>query len=317
MDEIKTVLICGMGAIGSVYANAIYNYNNNILSVLVDKARLKKYQNNPPVFNGKTMDFNYVTPDSTSTKADLILIATKNNTMSDVLKNIENFVKQDTIILSLLNGLQSEDMLAEKYGSDKILYSYYIGHTSTRNGREVTHDGVYKTVFGDKDNTDYSKNVIKVKNFFDKVGIPYEIPTDMDYSRWWKFMFNVGYNQASSVLNAQYKYFQNCEKVNELALNLMQEVVSVAVKEEVKNTEKLIPEALKALDIMIPCASTSMLQDINACRPTEVDAFAGYIVTLGKKHNIKTPYNTIVYDIIKALEEKNSCIKSDNNQHHE
>lgn len=313
MEEIKTVLICGMGAIGSVYANAISNYNNDVLSVLVDEARLKKYKNNPPAFNGKTTDFNYVTPDNTSLKADLILIATKNNTMCNVLKNIENFVKQDTIIMSLLNGLQSEDMLSKKFGEDKILYSYYIGHTSTRNGREVTHDGVYTTVFGNKDNTDYSKNVIKVKNFFDKAGIPYEIPTDMDYSRWWKFMFNVGYNQASSVLNAKYKYFQNCKKVNELALKLMEEVVSVAVKEGVKNTEKLIPEALKALDTMIPKASTSMLQDIEAGRLTEVDAFAGYIIKLGKKHNIATPYNSIVYDIIKALEEKNSYKKNCNN----
>ena len=51
--------------------------------------------------------YNYITPDNTSLKADLILIATKNNTIGEVLKNIENFVKQDTIILSLLNGLQS------------------------------------------------------------------------------------------------------------------------------------------------------------------------------------------------------------------
>lgn len=312
MEEIKTVLICGMGAIGSVYANAISDFNNDILSVLVDKFRLKKYQDNPPVFNGKTLNLNYITPDNTSLKADLILIATKNNTIGEVLKNIENFVKQDTIILSLLNGLQSEDILAEKFGFDKILYSYYIGHTSTRNGREVTHDGVYKTVFGEKDNTNYSKNVIKLKNFFDKVGIPYEIPPDMEYSRWWKFLVNVGYNQASSVLNSSYKYFQNCPKVNAFAVKLMEEAVSIAIAQGVKNTHLLIPEVLKVISTMLPETKTSMLQDIDACRPTEIDAFAGYIVTLGEKHNIKTPYNRIVYDIIKALEEKNSYTKSCN-----
>lgn len=312
MEEIKTVLICGMGAIGSVYANAISDFNNDILSVLVDKDRLKKYQDNPPVFNGKTLNLNYITPDNTSLKADLILIATKNNTIGEVLKNIENFVKQDTIILSLLNGLQSEDILAEKFGFDKILYSYYIGHTSTRNGREVTHDGIYKTVFGEKDNTNYSKNVIKLKNFFDKVGIPYEIPTDMEYSRWWKFLVNVGYNQASSVLNSSYKYFQNCPKVKDFAVKLMGEAVSIAIAQGVKNTHLLIPEVLKVISTMLPETKTSMLQDIDACRPTEIDAFAGYIVTLGEKHNIETPYNSIVYDIIKALEEKNSYTKSCN-----
>ena len=312
MEEIKTVLICGMGAIGSVYANAISEYNNNILSVLVDESRLKKYKTNPPIFNNKTLNLNYITPDSQHLKADLILIATKNNTIDEALKNIENFVTQDTIILSLLNGLQSEDLLAEKFGSDKILYSYYIGHTSTRNGRNVIHDGVYKTVFGEKDNTNYSKNVIKLKNFFDKTDIPYEIPTDMNYSRWWKFLVNVGYNQASSVLNSSYKYFQNCPKVNDFAIKLMEEAANIAKAEGVKNTQLLIPEVLKVISTMLPETKTSMLQDIEADRPTEIDAFAGYIVTLGKKHNIETHYNRIVYDIIKALEEKNSYTKSCN-----
>lgn len=208
--------------------------------------------------------------------------------------------------------MQSEDILAEKFGFDKILYSYYIGHTSTRNGREVTHDGIYKTVFGEKDNTNYSKNVIKLKNFFDKVGIPYEIPTDMEYSRWWKFLVNVGYNQASSVLNSSYKYFQNCPKVNNFAVKLMGEAISIAIAQGVKNTHLLIPEVLKVISTMLPETKTSMLQDIDACRPTEIDAFAGYIVNLGEKHNIKTPYNRIVYDIIKAMEEKNSYTKSCN-----
>ena len=60
----------------------------------------------------------------------------------------------------------------------------------------------------------------------------------------------------------------------------------------------------------------SLLMAIESCNiplPSEaILPFAGYIVTLGEKHNIKTPYNRIVYDIIKALEEKNSYTKSCN-----
>ena len=60
-----------------------------------------------------------------------------------------------------------------------MLYSYYIGHTSTRIGRNVVHDDVYKTVFGEKDNSKYSEKVLKVKEFFDSTKINYEIPVDM------------------------------------------------------------------------------------------------------------------------------------------
>ena len=49
---------------------------------------------------------------------------------------------------------------------------------------------------------------------------------------------------------------------------------------------------------------TSMLQDILAGRKTEVEIFAGEIIRLGKKFNLPTPYNQVLYDLIKIVEEK-------------
>ena len=48
-----------------------------------------------------------------------------------------------------------------------------------------------------------------------------------------------------------------------------------------------------------------MLQDILAKRPTEVDIFAGEIIRLGKEYKVSTPYNQVLYDLIKIEEEKN------------
>ncbi len=303
MKTIKNVLICGLGAIGSIYAVNLYEDKNVNLKVLVDETRFERYKKEPLLFNGKEYFFDYVTPKYSLT-ADLIIIATKSTSLDWVIKAISGFVGKDTIILSLLNGLCSEEMLAESFGADNVLYSYYIGHTSTRIGRNVTHDGVYTTVYGEKDNTVYSPNVCAVKNFFDLTGIHYKIPEDMEYSRWWKFLVNVGYNQASAVLEAPYKVFQNSQRANNIALHLMQEAVEVAKASGVKNTEKLIPEVLEILKTMIPEAKTSLLQDIEAHRKTEVDIFGGYVSTLGKKYNIKTPYNDIIVEIIKAIEER-------------
>ena len=97
---------------------------------------------------------------------------------------VKNFVNENTVFLSLLNGISSEDVIASVYGFDKVLYSYYIGHTSTRQGRSIVHDGVYKTVFGEKDNQQLSKNVLKVKEFFDSTGIPYETGASAYVAGW-------------------------------------------------------------------------------------------------------------------------------------
>ena len=305
MKEIKKVLICGLGAIGSIYAVKILKHKDVELSVLVDRARLIRYRQEPLIFNGEKYCFDYVTADDQFI-ADLIIIATKSSALDSILVDLKGFVAQDTVILSLLNGLESEDRITEVFGQDKVLYSYYIGHTSTRVGRNVSHDGVYKTVFGEKYNNEYSNNVLTVKNFFDKTGINYEIPVDMEYARWWKFLVNVGYNQASAVLNASYGDFQKSEQANKLAIKLMNEAVEIARVCGVKNTERLIPEVLEVVSTMVPETKTSMLQDVEAGRKTEVDIFAGYISELGKKYGIKTIYNDMFLEIIKAIDDKNS-----------
>lgn len=310
MKEIKNVIICGLGAIGSIYAAQIASFSDIKLNVLLNKERLEKYKKNPLIFNGKECDFEYITPDSDAEKADLIIIATKNNGLDEALQYIERFAGNDTIILSLLNGIESEDKIAAVCGCSKVLYSYYIGHTSTRKDRCVSHDGVYKTVFGEKNNIELTDEVKIVKEFFDKVSIPYEIPVDMDYSRWWKFLVNVGYNQASAVLNASYGDFQCSKKVNDFAVKLMKEASYIAKAENVKNTEKLIPEVLEIIAKMLPETRTSMLQDIDAKRQTEVDIFAGYISKRGKEYSIQTPYNDMTLEIISAIDEKNKLSKS-------
>ena len=309
MVEIKNVLICGLGAIGSVYAVKISQNHSISLRILTDEQRIKRYEKDPTVFNGKEYKFDYITPDTKDFSADLIIIATKSNNLDEAIALIKNFVKEDTIILSLLNGIESEERIASVYGESRVLYSYYIGHTSTRKGRNITHDGIFTTVFGEKLNTALSENVKKVKKFFDLTGIPYEIPEDMDYSRWWKFLVNVGYNQASAVLNASYGDFQRCKKVNAFAIKLMQEAAQIAKAQGVKNTDNLIPQVLEVIKTMLPDTRTSMLQDVDAKRQTEVDIFAGYISKYGKKLGIATPYNDMFLELIKAVDEKNSLNK--------
>ena len=88
MKEIKNVLICGIGAIGSIYADKIEKFSPKNLRVLVDRERLERYKKNPTVFNGRVLDFNYILQETQDFKADLIIIATKFDGLNEVIKNI-------------------------------------------------------------------------------------------------------------------------------------------------------------------------------------------------------------------------------------
>jgi 2-dehydropantoate 2-reductase len=53
---------------------------------------------------------------------------------------------------------------------------------------------------------------------------------------------------------------------------------------------------------MSPEGKTSMVQDVEARRKTEVEMFAGKVIELGQKHGIPTPVNRVLYRLLKAME---------------
>jgi len=303
MKEIKHVLICGIGAIGSIYADKISRYDNENLKILVDKSRLEKYSKSPKIFNGKELKLSYILPENTDFKADLIIIATKYDGLNEAINNIKNFVKDDTIILSLLNGVTSETLIAQKYGAKHIVHSYFVGHSAMRNGNNITFDGKGDVVFGvlNPEITDKNDENI-LKNYFDKVGIDYKMPDDIRHAMWLKFMLNVSSNQVSAILHKTFGQMQKSPKIRKLLENIMLEVVEIAKAKGVKNTQTMIDEAFKSFDKMIPEGKTSMLQDIEAGRKTEVEIFAGTVIKMGEEYNIPTPYNKFLKEMIEAVD---------------
>lgn len=297
MKKLQKVMLCGLGAIGTIYALKLKECCD--FRVIADKERRLRYDKNPTIFNGETCKFEYA---ETGEKADLIIIATKNSGFLEAVKSIRPYVGGSTLILSLLNGIDSEEVLKKEFGPEKVLDAYFVGHTSTRHGRDITFDGVGKIVFGEKNNTVLSNRVMQIKELFENANINYEIPVDMDYSRWYKFMINVGTNQASAVLLAPYSVFQTSEPAMKFARELMKEAEMLAHLEGVQNTDNMLSEAVETIMSMLPETKSSMLQDVEAGRATEVDIFAGTILRLAEKHSVKTPYNKVVYDIIKAKE---------------
>jgi len=303
MSDIKKVLVIGLGAIGAIYAAKLQQYDPNCLRVLVDESRLERYKAQGIILNGIRQDFEYVLPEANGEKADLILIATKADALPEAVNTIENFVHDETIILALLNGITSEELIADRYGWDKVLHSYFIGHGSTRTGNEVTFDGVGRIVFGEANVSGRTPRVENVCCFFDRAGIDYDVPDDIVFSQWCKFVVNVGINQASAILRASYGDFQRSEKANTIVVELMQEAVLIAHKVGIRNADALLPWAKEFIRNMPSAFKSSMLQDIEVGKRTEVDLFGGTVCALGEKYDVPTPQNQTFFNLIKALEE--------------
>ena len=302
MKEIKKVLICGIGAIGSIFAHKISKFDNDNLRILVDKNRLETYTKNPKIFNDEELKLNYITPDNTDFKADLILIATKFNALDEVIENIKNFVDKNTIIVSVLNGISSEEIIAQKYDWTNIPLAFFLGHSETIAQNNYFYDGRGCVVFGVKENHTNPKIIDILKTYFTKANITHKIPEDMNYAYWLKFMLNVSTNQPSAILRLTFCEMTSNPEFMNMFNNIMKEVQAVAKAEGVKNTDRMIDDAHQALHNLMPEGKTSMLQDVEAKRQTEVEMLAGTMISLGKKHNIPTPYNTVMYEMIKTIQ---------------
>ena len=240
-------------------------------------------------------DFNYILPDD-NFNADLIIIATKASGLDSAVKMIKNFVSSKTIILSLLNGISSEEVIRSAYPEAKVLKSYFIGHSAVRVGNSVKQDGVGEIVMERDD------GLIK---FFNDAGVGYAVPDDIDYSMWLKFTMNIFSNQTSAVLNMTFGEMKYNKAFIDFAKKIIAEVRSVAELKGINGLENLEKDALDALSRMCDEGKTSMHQDILAGRKTEVDIFAGEMIKLGRELGVPVPYNQVLYDMVKIKEAAN------------
>lgn len=302
MKKIKNVLICGLGGVGCIYAQKLLTNKEIQLKVLVDESRLKRYSDTPRQINGKKYNFDYILPNNTEYKPDLILITAKYSGLKDTIINIRNFVSKETIIMSFINGISSEKEIANVYGNDKLLYSYVICHTIFRKGSNIEHDGITKVVFGTSEKFD--NKVALVKELFDNSNIDYEVPEDMYKSLWLKFSLNCCVNQLSAITGKTFQELWESDYCLKIMKDICMEVKAIANVEGVEDVSDFWDITLKNLHSMLPNGKTSMLQDIEAKIKPEIDLFGGMVVKLGEKHNIKTPVNKIMYNLISAISEK-------------
>ena len=306
MNIIKKVSLIGLGAVGCAYASRLYDMDKECLSVIADKERIDRYKNDGFFINNKKYDFNYIDPAEITDPADLIILSVKYYNLGQAIKDIKSHVGNNTIIISLINGISSEEIIGKAYGMDKMLYAMCIGIEAERIKNRIVFSKTGKVVFGEKTNNVYSEKVNLVKDLFDRAGIPYEIPEDMIHELWWKFMVNVGINQASAVLKAPYIVFKTVAEANELMKSAMREVIEISKKAGINLNDDDLNKWLRMVDNLNNENKTSMLQDMEAGRITEVDAFSGAVCKLGKKYGVAAPVNKTLYNIIKSIENSRS-----------
>jgi 2-dehydropantoate 2-reductase len=143
--------------------------------------------------------------------------------------------------------------------------------------------------------------VKRIADFFERAGIAYVVPENMVRTLWYKFMINVGINQASAVLRAPYGLFQREPAAQRVMESAMAEVVALSKALGTGLVDGDIAAWYTTLRGLGADGLTSMAQDVLAGRQTEVEAFAGAVVEMGKRTGVPTPVNAVLRDLLAAV----------------
>ena len=288
---IQNAALVGLGAIGILYAAQIAARAPAALRVVADPARIARYKSDPPSFNGVRLDLNYVTPETPGPPADLVLVAVKSTALRAAIPVIASVVGARTQILPLLNGISAQDVLAEAFGWPRVLHGFVYCSSSMRTGNAVVQGGGDKLVFGEALNTPPAPRVRAVAAFLERLGIRHDVPADMRAAQWRKFILNTGINQAQAVLRVPSRGIQQDPEALRFARTLMDEAAAIGAALGVAGAADVPAWAQEVILKAAPDNRTSMLQDVEAGRATEVDLFAGTVCLLGREHGIPTPAN--------------------------
>lgn len=301
MKEIQKTAIVGMGALGLLYGEQIQNaLGKDAVTFVMDEERFNRHKEDVYEINGKVMDFS-MTKHTEMKPVDLLIIATKSTGLQSALKICGNAVGKDTIIISVLNGISSEEMIAQYFDSRQVLGCVAIGMDAMREGSRLEYCTKGRLQIGVME---YGQEEMlqRLVTFFDKIGQNYEVKEDIRQAMWSKFLLNVGANQACTVYRTTYSGVLTDPEIRADMIKAMREVLAIAEAEGIQLGEADLERDLQIIGSLKADGYPSMRQDAIAKRYGEIDMFAGTVMQIAAKHGIEVPVNTYYYRTIKEME---------------
>jgi 2-dehydropantoate 2-reductase len=235
-------------------------------------------------------------------KADLVLFFVKTYHTEQAVSDALALEKEDTIFLTLQNGLGNEEVLCKRIDPKKVMLGV-TGQGATFLGPgHVRHAGRGKTFIGELDHG-VSDRAIHVARMFGEAGIDTEVSANIHDLIWDKLLVNVGINALTALTELKNGQLLDYPETLRIMEALVSEAAEVARRKGIRIEGNPI-ERVKSVAEATRGNRSSMGQDIDFRRKTEIDAINGAVVREAKRLGLPVPCNEVVTDLIKTIERK-------------
>ncbi|MGZ3270614.1 MAG: ketopantoate reductase family protein [Croceibacterium sp.] len=301
------IAVVGAGAMGCLYAATFHRAGADVTLVDVDPEHIAAINKRGLELDTRagveTLPLPALRPEEANEPADLVLLFTKTFHTDAALAGIKAVIGPSTYILTLQNGLGNDEAVARHVARERVitgvstLPSDLLGPGRVRSHGEGGSK-IYPAFGGD---TAFAQ---QIADLLTVGGLPTHLEPDIQAAIWSKAIFNAAMNTLCALTRRTPGFLG----VHEEAQALIREVVLEGVA--AANASGVIIEAQPILDLTVISVTdhadheASMLQDVKAGRPTEVDAINGAIVRAARKADVATPVTETLWRLVKLEDAK-------------
>jgi 2-dehydropantoate 2-reductase len=227
---------------------------------------------------------------------DIFLICVKGYDLVDVATFIKDYIKENTIILPLLNGADIQERIRNKIKTGIILPACVYVSAHIEEPGVVVHIGKPgKIIFGkDPDHPDCIPH--EIFRVFEKSSIDYEWKDDANPAIWEKYIFIASFGLISARYNRTLGEILEEPSLKEEVIGIMNEVYSIALKRNIRLPDGIVDLSLKKAAMFPRDTQTSLQRDIQQKKgKSELELFGGTIIDFGKRLGISTPTTKKIY----------------------
>ena len=237
------------------------------------------------------------TTDGTGLRADCAVVTVKAFHTATAAEQLAS--GEFGAVLSLQNGMGNEAILADHLDCPVLAGTATYGAVLSEPGH-VECTGVGDVVLGAR-RGGRSNAADRVGEAFSAAGIETTIAEDMPRRLWEKLAVNAGINPTTALARVENGALLRGD-AEAIAATAARETAAVARAEGVELTDEDAVGAVAAVAAATAANTSSMRQDVDGGKRTEIDAINGYVVTRGREHGIETPVNRTLAGLVKTWE---------------
>ncbi len=301
------VAILGAGAMGCLYASYLAR-NPKLSLTLLDHKRDKVKDINDRGLIMRENDEEITIPvkaevsGKVHTPVDILMLFVKAHQTYAALKANTSLIGSKTIVVSLQNGMGNYMEIVKFLPLERIVIGT-SNHNSTLLGNgKFFHAADGTTIIGGFGNSTDSP-IETVRALLAESGLDIAVSSDVKRLIWRKLFVNMAINPLTMLMEVKNGFIQTDRYSWECVRTIVKEGLAVAKADGEDFEEEAVLELVHKICVLTGSGNSSMFQDRIHKRRTEIDFINGSVVRLARKYGIEVPYNTLLTQLVHAVED--------------